>query len=151
MTVATTYFQPYKGRRLNPGQRVQVYRNLNIATDEVWFSIRDAETGLVLGHSQAILLSNAKFKVSEAGRQRVLRTKTKNVHSVVEGNWSGPYYSGWRELYTNEDEGAVRISYNPYNAATFIRKDNDAPVHNASLVIIDHQTGVFAHSIKETQ
>lgn len=76
--------QAYKQRSVVPGQRVKVYRNLH---RQGQFSIMDAATGLVLGHGPVVLLSDAKYYVSEAGRQRVLRENKKYVHAWVEGTF----------------------------------------------------------------
>ena len=64
--------------------RVDVYWNY---TKKV-FSIR--YKGRVSGHATTVLLVGEKdqpvlFKVSEAGRERVLRETRKNVHAVVRG------------------------------------------------------------------
>ena len=64
--------------------RVRVYYNLNRA---VW-SIKAMEgefKGRVIGYADAVVLSNAHTVVSEAGRQRVLRERRKNVHAYIEG------------------------------------------------------------------
>ena len=47
-----------------------VYWNLN---RRCW-SVKDPATGKVVAHADRVVLSDAVFKVSEAGRQRVLRT-----------------------------------------------------------------------------
>lgn len=40
---------------------------------------------LVIACALAVQMSNVVFKVSEAGRQRVLREKPKNVHAGIVG------------------------------------------------------------------
>jgi hypothetical protein len=52
-------------------QRVMVYFNLHRG---LW-SIKSLKTGLVIGHSNTIILRDVEPKVSEAGRQRVIKEK----------------------------------------------------------------------------
>ena len=74
---------PYKGRTLDESKPVHVYRNLGNAAKER-YSIRQG--GLVVGHTDEITLTDCEFKVSEAGRQRVLREGRKNVHAYIKGH-----------------------------------------------------------------
>ena len=61
--------------------KVKVYKNL---TKDTW-SIQDYKTRKVIGYSDTIRLEDAKFIVSQAGRQRVLREGKKYVHAFVVG------------------------------------------------------------------
>lgn len=47
--------------------------------------------GRVIEHAGRILLRDVTPKVSEAGRQRVLREKRKNVHAYLEGTRVDPF------------------------------------------------------------
>ncbi len=91
-----------------------IYYNLH---RKCW-SIRNQSTRLVEGHSDFVMLHCYKAKVSEAGRQRVLKTKTKNVHAGLEGfliTMQKPQQivlMDWQE-----------ITYNPYKYSTFVYKD----------------------------
>ncbi|MEH6989521.1 hypothetical protein [Cytobacillus firmus] len=76
------FISPYKGRSLIAGQLVDCYRNLH--TDN-GYSIRCAKTGLVLAHCSTVQLKNAKFVVSEAGRQKTVQEKRKRVHAYIRG------------------------------------------------------------------
>lgn len=73
---------PHKGRHIDPNVRVEVYRNLT-KKDGVWYSVR--QNGKVVGHTKWIFLEDCYFRVSEASRQRVIRTGHKNVHAFVVG------------------------------------------------------------------
>tara|TARA_R110000868_G_scaffold200338_1_gene447687 strand:- start:889 stop:1287 length:399 start_codon:yes stop_codon:yes gene_type:complete len=86
--------------------KVRVYRNL---TKDTW-SIQDYKTRKVIGYSDDIKLSNAKFVVSESGRQRVLKENKKYVHAFVVGE----LMDDW-ELF-KECEVAC---YNPYVSELF--------------------------------
>lgn len=58
---------------------VMVYRNLQ---KDCW-SIK--QNGLVVAYSDELTLKEVTFKVSETGRQKVIKTKHKNVHAFVCG------------------------------------------------------------------
>ena len=64
-------------------QTVRIYFNLHKKT----LSLQTKVNGRwkVTAHQFTAYLKNAKFKVSEAGRQRVLQQKRKNVHAFVTG------------------------------------------------------------------
>lgn len=103
-------FKPFKGRTVAPGQKVKVYRNLH----KHCYSVADAKTGKVLGYADTVTLQTAMFKVSDAGRLRVLQEKQKNVHAFVIGrlvSFEGDKHSQRDEAY-----------YNPYKTRRFMRK-----------------------------
>lgn len=100
---------------------VQVYRNLH---KNCW-SIRDKKTRRVIDYRSTISLNSAKFKVSEAGRQRVIKELRKNVHAIIEGKIS-------RTSHRNKIK--TQIIYNPYKFKTFVTAKNNNPVYNANVV-----------------
>jgi hypothetical protein len=51
---------------------------------KLW-SVRSRKTGRVLYHAAVVLLYDCEFKVSKAGRKRVLKEKRKNVHAGIAG------------------------------------------------------------------
>lgn len=112
-------FVPFKGRTVSKNQKVRVYRNLH--KPGVTYSIMDCRTGLVLGYSESVLLSGVAFKVSEAGRQRVLATGQKVVHAFCEGRYEG----------TEQARVAMNdaVSYNPRKYSTFVRTFDESPIH----------------------
>ncbi len=77
-----------------------------------------ATSGLVENKKEVnyhLVLTDVHFKVSEAGRQRVIRDKRKNVHAFAVGIISTTPLGGLT--------GLVCVGYNPYKAGHFIRKD----------------------------
>ena len=102
------------------GRKVFVYFNLH---KKVW-SVKDHKTGKVIAHAKKVSVDSPTFKVSEAGRQRVLAEKKKNVHAGVVGTLNAHHddFSG---------EGRKRVSYNPYKAGHFYESGTDNPVHSA--------------------
>jgi len=113
------------------GEKVFVYWNLH---RNCW-SVRSKRTGLVIAHTRNLDLVDATFKVSEAGRQRVLREKRKNVHAGVEGILDDGRFSShvqlsqWR-MSTGDDA----VTYNPYKGPTFYRKGSEATVTESDYV-----------------
>ena len=101
--------------------KVFVYRNLR---KKCW-SIRDVKTGLVIAHKDTVILSWAEFKVSEAGRQRVLREQRKNVHAGIQG-----------VLSEVDNTLGLRVSYNPYKGPNFVNQLG-FPINRASVVKLD--------------
>lgn len=89
------------------------------------------ERGRVVAHAERVIIRNAAFVVSQAGRSRVLATGHKNVHAVVRGEIV-------REAHPDVrlDE-AIRVRYNPYRYETFVRASDESPIHHAALVWIE--------------
>ena len=118
-------------------RRVRVYRNLH----KDCYSLQDAKTRRVVGYADFVVLTDAKFKVSQAGRNRVLSENQKNVHATVEGTVS---CVGVKE--TNPEiitKGSVRVRYNPYKYETFVGPD-EKPALTASIVALDPEFRMYA-------
>jgi hypothetical protein len=105
------------------------------------FSLRNKKTKLVEFHSHIAVLKNCKFKVSEAGRQRVLKEKRKNVHAGIEGE-----LCGFENDY-NIDE-FTELTYNPYKFSGFVVKSTEELVKSAELVILENKR-IFAKGISK--
>ena len=110
---------------------VQVYYNINLSKKlkQPLFSIRDVKTKKVIGHDTNIVIENAIFKVSEKGRQRVLKERKKNVHALIQG----------KLVHTTTTTQANEVTYNPYKHSTFVYKDNLAPIYYSNLVVIKNK------------
>ena len=158
-----------------------IYRNLN---DGCWSvkALEGPHKGRVVYHAQAVTLSgdsryvsqdDIEFKVSEAGRQRVLREKRKNVHAGIVGY---PYYAvnvtlrypdavPAREVFecqddydpsrdiTDPDHHAYRaVTYNPYKFDRFVFVDDgsDAVItdHWDQSVVMDPDGKVYVMSVE---
>ena len=104
------------------GMVVDVYRNLH---RKCW-SVR--HRGIVGCHCETVTLENVTFRVSEAGRQRVLRERRKNVHAVVRGTLVA--YGGAAR------EGFMEVTYNPYKGGTFCYAITGVPVHTAEVAYL---------------
>lgn len=95
--------------------------------------------GKVIDHAKSICLKDVEFKVSQAGRSRVLREKRKNVHAFVVGDISlnrPPMYylRKYSEKYTEFER---KVTYNPYKYNSFVYADTEEPIKNADYVFIE--------------
>jgi hypothetical protein len=83
--------------------------------------------------------TNPQFIVSQAGRQRVLAEKRKNVHAFVRGfvEFSLAKVLGEHNLTNCLDElGWKRVKYNPYKFSSFVLADSEQPISSAASAII---------------
>lgn len=100
--------------------RIRVHKNLN---RDCWsITIRKEP----VRHVDAVALTGAEFKVSAAGRERSLRIRKRAVHAWCVGE----------QADVPEDLGGlVEVSYNPWKAGHFYRRDTGEPVTAAALVV----------------
>ena len=117
-----------------PINRADVYFNLHRG---VW-SCKSRDSGLVEQHARVVVsLMPGSMVVRESGRQRVLKEKRKNVHAFARLT-SGAVcdnVADWAE-YAASQESFIPVSYNPYRAGHFYRKDNGNPVHDIAAIIM---------------
>jgi hypothetical protein len=119
--------QSVKNRIIDKSKPVKVYWNLH----RNCYSVQ--QNGLVVGHTDSIELRDVTFKVSEAGRQRVLKERKKNVHAFV----TGYLYDGKEER--NYD---ISIVYNPYKYDSFrLRYSDRVAVLTADFVSLQSENG----------
>jgi|TARA_R110002051_G_scaffold84673_3_gene149957 hypothetical protein len=97
---------------IDPDKPVEVYRNLH---KKCW-SVR--QSGKVKLHTDYICLKNAEFKVSQKGRERVLKEKRKNVHAFVKGFIVDP--SEINKIDDYENPNWTDVTYNPYKCGSFV-------------------------------
>ena len=115
------------------------YRNLN-RKGVVW-SVRSNRTGRVIRRTGRVVLKDVTFKVSQAGRERVLREQRKNVHAGVVGTLQN--LPGTPLGYANRWH---RLTYNPYKAGYF-RTKRGRKVTEAAFVVLT-ETGCWAAGIR---
>lgn len=110
-----------------------VYYNLH----KHLFSLKNKKTGRVEFRSHTVMLRNANFKVSEKGRQRVLKEKRKNVHAGVEGTIMELYDdSHIIDMCKLSNTPLREVTYNPYAYDSFVYKDSLKPIFEADIVIL---------------
>jgi hypothetical protein len=82
-------------------------------------------------YASRLLMRNVTFKVSEAGRQRMLREGHKNVHAWVVGE-----QLPWPVCFSPDTAVLREAKYNPVKGATFVDAEDGGPVYGASLVVM---------------
>lgn len=107
---------------IDPKKRVQVYFNLH---KRVW-SVR--QSGLVVEHTNDIVLRSVRFLVGKTGRENVRKQKKKNVHAYASG-----YICQIGDLPIIPERINV-VTYNPYKHETFVYVDNGKPCLTADFV-----------------
>lgn len=125
--------------------RVFCYYNLH----RHCFSMRaleGASKGRVIAHAAAVHIANATFKVSAAGRARVLSSRQKNVHAGVSGEllgWRALDAEGapdgqesdgdaWPELQQRFESEGVSVTYDPYKYEHFTQVVSKSPLHQSA-------------------
>lgn len=86
----------------------KVHRNLHKAC----WSIR--RKGDKTAHQEAVCLANVVFRVSEAGRAKVLEKRVRSVHAYAQGEEIPCSVYGLKR---------ERVRYNPYRAGAFLTED----------------------------
>ena len=118
--------------------KVFVYWNIH---RNLWSvkALEGVNKGRVIYHTSNITLYNCQFKVSEAGRQRVIREQCKNVHAGIQGT----ELDGIGMFFKDE---AFPVTYNPYKYSSFVRKDTGEPVLKAGCVALHADRSVLAQT-----
>lgn len=97
---------------------VRVYYNI----PEETLSVQNTR-GIVIHHQDRVILRDADFRVSEAGRQRCLEEECKNIHAKVHGHWAlecpvecpvAVRYNPYEDGYFKTVEGGYEIQYAPW-------------------------------------
>jgi len=120
----------YKGRSVQLGMVVDVYRNLH----KDGYSIRDSKKGLVLAHCDSVRIMNAKFVVSESGRQKTIAAKRKRVHAYIRGILVG--------IDEPMPSDLIKVYYNPYETPKFTDISSNEFIESAQEV---YCTGKYAY------
>lgn len=109
------------------GLRVFVYRNLRLGC----YSVRaesGPQRGRVIAHAASVEIEDALLRVSAAGRARVLRERSKNVHAGVLGTCVGVDHC--------PDKLDVKLRYDPYRWSSFVRADDETAVLAAMRIVL---------------
>lgn len=136
--------------------RVRIYYNLNKA---VW-SIKAMEGpfyGKVIAYAKAVTLDDAHTVVSQAGRERVLRERKKNVHAYIDGTLNTVQGLEMRQypvdlgnLETDEQSWVPavvqQVKYNPFQVAHFYWEHDGETTEHQTLdrVLMTAERKVFA-------
>lgn len=118
--------------------KVFIYFNLHKRV----FSVKAMEgenKGRVIAHREQALVNNAHFRVSQAGRARVLREKKKNVHAGVYGTWVDVVNDELVRTTQAITEGGHSVRYNPYKYDSFV-DSNEQRVFEANVAALSLRT-----------
>lgn len=105
------------------------YRNLNYGDN---FSTK--HRGIVINYFDTAIIKIGRFQVSEAGRDRCLREKKRNVHAFVVSETEPMAVQTRAEI--PPDHLLAEIKYNPYRADTFINSKSGKPISIAAKVYL---------------
>ena len=114
-------------KMIDTKKRAYVYFNLH---KKVW-SVRQG--GKVIEHSKVVMLKDCRYLVGQAGRQKVLCEKKKNVHAGI---------SGYPVDYVVAiPEKSERVTYNPYKYKTFVKKETEEPIETSDYAVLSCGNG----------
>lgn len=108
------------------GKKVMVYYNLHKHTFSVTYK------GRLISHSDYVKLEDVEFRVRQGGRERVVREKSKNVHSFVIGTLMDYCEFPCENLPVEPNNNIV--TYNPYKYNSYVMKDTEEPIFHANEV-----------------
>lgn len=126
---------------LDIGQQTRVYRNLQNGT----MSLQQRVDGRwkVVGHVREAVLRHVTFHLNEAGRQRVIAQRQKNVHAWAEGVLVGESCPGF--------DAPIDLAYNPYRDRTFVERQTLKPLSGCEyLIILDNRVYVSRNALIQT-
>ena len=113
--------------------KAKVYFNLHKKCFSV-VALEGENKGRVIAHRQSIILHDVEFKVSEAGRQRVIREQRKNVHACCVGRWEGEM--GENSTLPMSTKKPQPVTYNPYKYSSFVCKETEQPIYQAKVALL---------------
>ena len=119
---------------LQDGDRVEVYWNLH----KDCFSVR--KNGRVVDYLYGrdyLTLTDVKFVVQPAGRERVLRERKKNVHAFVRGHVTHTCNEDKCLGGDNWGEREVNITYNPYREGYFFVRETGMRIDSADMALLE--------------
>jgi len=121
--------------------KADVYKNLHRGCWSVRSRERGDRYGRVVAHLDDVLVEDARFVVSQAGRRRVIAEGRKNVHAYVRGLVDiDPDRTCFRGFARGDDPDrpyGVPVSYSPYDVSgSFRRSGTDNVVESADCVML---------------
>ena len=124
--------------------KYKIYRNLHNGK----LSVKDSVSGLVVGHCDAVQMSEVEFKVSELGVARIRREKRKAVVATVNGTIAAiKGFVGFHGRNVVVDKSSrqyiptMRVYFNPYKYTSFVDEVGDK-VGKADCAVVE-STGLM--------
>lgn len=121
--------------------KVFVYWNLHRGQWSVK-ALEGPDKGRVIARQPAVLLKNVEGKVSEAGRQRVLREGRKNVHAGMVGTLVDPI-GKHNVIDLLRDWIGDKVTYNPRKYTSFVHVVDESRFEGASYAYMDADRSVY--------
>lgn len=116
---------------VEPDIRVFVYRNLH----KNLYSVR-GPAGRVIAHTDNLILKDVKYCVGQKGRERVLRTKHKNVHAGLRGTVTLDVPGTGLVL-----RDCDRVVYDPYKFDSFVLAETKEPIYRSDFAVMTYVDG----------
>ena len=123
--------------------KVKVYFNIIKKCFSI-VSMEKENKGLVIGYAHNILLKDCEYKVSCAGRKKVLSERRKNVHAwvtgtivrknVLQNNSLSELCFANPEITKYEEKSEV--TYNPYKNNSFVFRGNKAKISKSKYCLL---------------
>jgi len=123
--------------------KVFVYWNLH---RKLWSvkALSGPAKGKVIWRTREVILKNAEGKVSEAGRQRVLREDRKNVHAGIVGELVILGDLGHASMAKTIAYAGDTITYNPRKYSSFVHTVDESRYEGSAYVLLTDNRAVFA-------
>jgi len=119
---------PYKGREVRPGDLVKVRCNLRTGGWSI-MAAKGKMRDRVVAHADELQLVDVEFRVSEAQRQRALRTGQRNAHAFAVGTLLDP---GGHPRTDAHETSATRVTYRYKHCGTFVTANYEDAVYHAA-------------------
>lgn len=122
--------------------KVFVYWNLH---KSVWSvkALEGPDKGRVIGRKRNVLLADVTGKVSEAGRQRVLREGRKNVHAGLVGTLASLDDQHGQNVATGTEWIGDTITYNPRKYTSFVHTVDESKFEGSAYALLTADRRVF--------
>ncbi len=122
---------------IDPSKPVRVFKNWR----HDCYSIM--QNGRLKASAKQVRLTDVEFLVRESGRQRMLEQRRKNVHAYAVGRLMD--YAHPAESRNLEELPGRGVYYNPYEFASFVDRETQAPVISASVAHFVERGGTYSN------
>jgi hypothetical protein len=100
------------------------------------------QRGVVRASARQVRLCDVEFRVREAGRQRMLRDKRRNVHAFAVGRLVDFVHPG--DSRDMEPMAGRGVFYDPWRFASFVDSDTEAPVTAVRVAQFDEDGVIYS-------
>lgn len=125
-------------RNWNESKGCKVYYNLHLKTYSVLGWDADKNGWRLKEYADNLVLLDVEFKVSESGRQRVIKEKRKNVHAFAIAKHVYPIPS--HRVTALMDKRTYRsATYNPYLYDSFVDVETKQRIKNSRSAVLHNK------------